>query len=189
MSCEHFLRHFWYDEHNAFYEAFLRDKLQDVGISIVPWASSSSLLTSSGPSGSLEVEEDQAMSRHRTVRSFHPSKISFPGLPSHAEVSIGHIHWSLLDDLVLILMYISPVISRLRSMKSKWATPPYMAIHTSLPKPQTKRHKTSPKWPSRRRIPSVVFRIRITSMSSRIGKWWTPHATPRRRKNVSSPFT
>lgn len=75
MSCEQFLSQFWYDDNHHFYESFLRDKLQDVGISIVAWSSSSS--------------EMKAMSRQRTVRSFHPSKISFPGLPSHAEVSIS----------------------------------------------------------------------------------------------------
>ena len=73
LSCEHFLTSFWYDADNVFYETFLRDKLQDVGISVVAWNDSS---------GSSDCE------RHRTVRSFHPSKISFPGLPSHAEVSL-----------------------------------------------------------------------------------------------------
>lgn len=64
-----FLKNFWLDV--GWYERFLADKLEDISITVGEWSLSST--------GSLT-------SFTRNVRSCHPSKISFPGLPSHAEV-------------------------------------------------------------------------------------------------------
>lgn len=69
VDCDVFLNKFWINI--AFYERFLIEKLLDVGVEIGEWT----------------VSADKVGNRQRTVRSFHPSKISFPGLPSHAEVS------------------------------------------------------------------------------------------------------
>jgi hypothetical protein len=68
VDCEGFLHKFWFNI--AFFERFLIEKLMDVGVEIGEWKSSG----------------DHPFNRQRTVRSLHPSKISFPGLPSHAEV-------------------------------------------------------------------------------------------------------
>lgn len=68
VDCDGFLHKFWF--HVAFFERFLIEKLLDVGVEIGEWKQSG----------------DHPINRHRTVRSLHPSKISFPGLPSHAEV-------------------------------------------------------------------------------------------------------
>jgi hypothetical protein len=53
---------------NEWYENFLSKSLQDINISVSSWN---------------ENEIDQ--SKVREVKSHHPSKVSFPGLPSHAE--------------------------------------------------------------------------------------------------------
>jgi hypothetical protein len=53
---------------DEWYENFLSKSLQDINISISTWN---------------ENETDQ--SKVREVKSHHPSKVSFPGLPSHAE--------------------------------------------------------------------------------------------------------
>lgn len=60
--------HMWLDgEWNEF---FLSDRLKDINVSVGEW----------------EVEGGEESSiLMRKVRSYHPSKISFPGLPSHAE--------------------------------------------------------------------------------------------------------
>lgn len=68
LDCEDFLHKFWFNI--AFFERFLIEKLLDVGVEIEAWKQSG----------------DHPINRSRTVRSLHPSKISFPGLPSHAEV-------------------------------------------------------------------------------------------------------
>ena len=65
-----FLNLFWLDANNYYYYSFLHDKLQDLDVSMSEWSDSS-----------------------RKIRSLHPSKISFPGLPSHAEsIKIQNIH-------------------------------------------------------------------------------------------------
>jgi hypothetical protein len=53
-----------------FYERFLLDKLKDIGVEIEDW----------------RIDEGKPHVKVRNIKSFHPSKISFPGLPSHAEV-------------------------------------------------------------------------------------------------------
>lgn len=67
INIEGFVEKLWLN--NAFYEKFLSEKLKDIGIEIGDWNE----VAGSGV-------------RKRQVRSFHPAKISFPGLPSHAEV-------------------------------------------------------------------------------------------------------
>jgi hypothetical protein len=67
LDCEDFLHKFWFNI--AFLERFLIEKLLDVGVEIEDW----------------KQIGDHPINRSRTVRSLHPSKISFPGLPSHAE--------------------------------------------------------------------------------------------------------
>lgn len=62
-----FLREFWTD--GAWYERFLREKLEDLDITIGEWEPSSTNVTV----------------MNRNIKSYHPSKISFPGLPSYAE--------------------------------------------------------------------------------------------------------
>jgi hypothetical protein len=66
-----------------FYETFLVDKLHDIGVNIGPWTDHAS--------GS-----DKKCIKTRNVQCFHPSKISFPGLPSHAEVRLLFLSASIL---------------------------------------------------------------------------------------------
>ncbi len=58
--------HMWLD--SEWNEFFLSDRLKDINVTVGEW----------------EVEGDSPVLM-RKVRSYHPSKISFPGLPSHAE--------------------------------------------------------------------------------------------------------
>ena len=67
-----FLNRFWLDK--GWYERFLCEKLLDISINIEDWT-----LISAQPKTSFT----------RKVKSYHPSKISFPGLPSHAEVNLS----------------------------------------------------------------------------------------------------
>ncbi len=69
IDCEVYLSSFW--SKPGFYERFLVEKLSDVGVQIGEWS----------------IGVDNPNTKLRTVRCFHPSKISFPGLPSHAEVN------------------------------------------------------------------------------------------------------
>ena len=61
-----FVTRFWLD--SAWYENFMVVKLEDINVSIGEW-----------------IEENPNL-KTRNVKCYHPSKISFPGLPSHAEV-------------------------------------------------------------------------------------------------------
>ena len=78
-----FKEKFWLDA--KWFENFLVHKLSDLSVSVGDWELASvdgvaaASAGGSGPASSTGVLQ-------RTVRSFHPSKISFPGLPSHAEV-------------------------------------------------------------------------------------------------------
>jgi hypothetical protein len=66
ISLEGFITEFWLDI--SWYEKFLTEKLLDLSVEIEPW-----------------IQGDKATVKSRKVKSFHPSKVSFPGLPSHAE--------------------------------------------------------------------------------------------------------
>lgn len=68
-SIDTFVRSFWLDVN--WYERFLSDKLLDISINVSDWVLSS---------------EKPFIAYTRNVKSYHPSKISFPGLTSHAEV-------------------------------------------------------------------------------------------------------
>lgn len=58
---------------STWYEDFLTHKLMNLSVSVSDWTPS--------------VGNDKVLTR--TIRSYHPSKISFPGLPSHAEVDMS----------------------------------------------------------------------------------------------------
>lgn len=66
MDVDTFLRSYWYD--GAWYERFLSDHLEDLNVTVGEWSIT--------PDGSNKV---------RQIHSYHPSKVSFPGLPTHAE--------------------------------------------------------------------------------------------------------
>jgi hypothetical protein len=68
-SIDTFVKSFWLDIN--WYERFLSEKLLDISINVGDWILSS---------------EKPFTAYTRNVKSYHPSKISFPGLPSHAEV-------------------------------------------------------------------------------------------------------
>jgi hypothetical protein len=68
VDLEGFVELFW--SKPQWYEEFLTEKLLDLSVNVGEWSPN---------------PEDPA-TQVRTVKSYHPSKISFPGLPSHAEV-------------------------------------------------------------------------------------------------------
>jgi hypothetical protein len=68
-----FLKCFWLD--SAWYERFLVEKLEDINVTVGEWAPA-----------------QEAVGFIRSVRSAHPSKLSFPGLPTHAESLKTHIY-------------------------------------------------------------------------------------------------
>lgn len=80
VDIDTFLELFWRD--TQWYEEFLTEKLLDLSVNVEEWAPSA---------------ENPAI-QARTVKSYHPSKISFPGLPSHAEV-----HANVVADTVGIM--------------------------------------------------------------------------------------
>ena len=67
------------------YHKFLVDKLCDINVEIGSWSTESSTSSSSNFASNCETQI-----LRREVHSYHPSKITFPGLPSHAEVSLFH---------------------------------------------------------------------------------------------------
>ena len=68
ISSGKFLELFWIE--NAWYKSFLVDKLLDLEVGLSDW----------------QNEKGSEGTKHsRTVKSLHPSQVSFPGLPSHAE--------------------------------------------------------------------------------------------------------
>ena len=68
VDMESFLSAFWDDA--GWYEKFLTEKLEDLNVKIDEWT----------------AVQGAANTKSRSILSYHPSKISFPGLPSHAEV-------------------------------------------------------------------------------------------------------
>jgi hypothetical protein len=64
---------FWSDP--SWYANFLENQLQDLNVEVCSWETSN-------------TGNESIVKRVRKVKSFHPSKVSFPGLPSHAEVCI-----------------------------------------------------------------------------------------------------
>lgn len=88
-----FLDMFWTKP--GWYEEFLVGKLLDLSVNIGEWAPS----------------PEQPTAQARTVRSYHPSKISFPGLPSHAEVInvvlvTSDVYISISGDVVGVALWV-----------------------------------------------------------------------------------
>eukprot|EP01032_Pedospumella_encystans_P011246 gene11246-13086_t len=67
IDVDGFYEMFWGNA--QWFEEFLINKLKDLSVSVGDWAPS----------------PEQPNAHTRTVKSYHPAKISFPGLPSHAE--------------------------------------------------------------------------------------------------------
>ncbi len=82
IDIDSFSETFWSD--NSWYEKFLVEKLCDLSVHVGEWTLSSN-------------------SQMRNIRSFHPAKISFPGLPSHAEVAFC-------ISVILFLYNVSPSV-------------------------------------------------------------------------------
>eukprot|EP01040_Poterioochromonas_malhamensis_P004114 gene4114-4404_t len=67
IDLHQFLQLCWYNV--EFYENFMVQKLQDIHVTIGTW----------------DTSKEKNNVKTREIKCFHPSKISFPGLPSHAE--------------------------------------------------------------------------------------------------------
>lgn len=74
-----FYKVFWLD--SDWYANFLTEQLQDLNVEVGNWEDKYHPIRT-------ENSQDVAK-KSRVVRSFHPSKVSFPGLPSHAEVKLN----------------------------------------------------------------------------------------------------
>ena len=88
IDVDGFYEMFWGNA--QWFEEFLINKLKDLSVSVGDWAPS----------------PEQPNAHTRTVKSYHPAKISFPGLPSHAEVSIysdSMLIYSVIICFVLLL--------------------------------------------------------------------------------------
>lgn len=68
---------FWLN--SEWYKEFLTNQLKDIEIQISDW--------DKVPIDINSANDTFPISMKRKVRSLHPAKMSFPGLPSHAEVS------------------------------------------------------------------------------------------------------
>ena len=66
IDIETFKNSFWGD--SFWFEKFLSDYLEDLSVNVGDW----------------NIDE-KSKTEIRQIRSYHPSKVSFPGLPSHAE--------------------------------------------------------------------------------------------------------
>mmetsp|Transcript_27612 Transcript_27612/g.39197 ORF Transcript_27612/g.39197 Transcript_27612/m.39197 type:complete len:718 (+) Transcript_27612:13-2166(+) len=75
IDLEEFLNIFWID--SQWYNNFLVEKLCDIKVDIGQWTREEKTESGSSTNDNLIL--------CREVSSYHPSKISFPGLPSHAE--------------------------------------------------------------------------------------------------------
>ena len=86
VDIETFYNVFWLN--SQWYKDFLTNQLKDIEIQISDWekVSSESTTTTSNSNDSFPV------SLKRKVRSLHPAKMNFPGLASHAEVSVLHVY-------------------------------------------------------------------------------------------------
>lgn len=92
ISQERFLEEFWFS--SVFYEQFLRESLQDEEVIVGEWREREPPASSAEPA-SLE--------RIRHVQSKHPCKVSFPGLPSHADsVKVQKISFENQDELSIL---------------------------------------------------------------------------------------
>jgi hypothetical protein len=78
---------FWDNE--AFFESFLSKQLEDLSVQVSSWENVE--IKNSNPAQSTHTHT-QTITKQRQVRSYHPSRVSFPGLPSHAEVGLHLYH-------------------------------------------------------------------------------------------------
>ena len=83
IDLRNFLHLCWYN--HEFYEHFLVQRLKDLGVEISPW----------------QVHAENNDVQIREIKSFHPSKISFPGLPSHAEVKFSYFLIQYFPEIVM----------------------------------------------------------------------------------------
>jgi len=79
----------------SWYETFLKETLDNEQVEVGEWRHTS-------------VGQEKSVIMTRSVRSLHPSKLSFPGLPSHAE-SIktqvqSYVWWSSMHILYLSII-------------------------------------------------------------------------------------
>lgn len=93
IPVDYFLQNFWLSK---FYEKFLEEKLLDKEISTETWRKESNIedlsSTTSSSSSSSSISStiisincfNENEKIRKTIQSLHPSKVSFPGLPSHA---------------------------------------------------------------------------------------------------------
>jgi hypothetical protein len=80
-----FVNLFWRDK--KWFEKFLADQVGDIDIEIGDW---------------MEDNADNSGRRSREIRSFHPSRISFPGLPAHCESRKTQILEFFLQDKLFV---------------------------------------------------------------------------------------
>lgn len=78
VDLETFYNVFWLN--SQWYKDFLTNQLKDIEIQVSDWENTPVDITGANDTFSVSLK--------RKVRSLHPAKMSFPGLPSHAEVSI-----------------------------------------------------------------------------------------------------
>lgn len=79
IDLDSFIELFW--ESRDFFESFLSMQLEDLSVQVGPWEI---IENNNNHTSSAQI---QSISKQRQIRSYHPSRVSFPGLPSHAEVS------------------------------------------------------------------------------------------------------
>jgi len=75
IDTDSFIDLFWRD--STWFCRFLTEKLEDLNVSVGEWEEQ----------GTPCLSPNKSFTNLRNIRSYHPSKLSFPGLPSHAEVS------------------------------------------------------------------------------------------------------
>ena len=79
VSLSQFYSYFWDDE-SPFYDAFMKEALEDVEIRVGAWHATLD---------DLGADDADSLERTRNVESRHPIRVKFPGTPSHA-LSIKH---------------------------------------------------------------------------------------------------
>lgn len=110
----------YWEDHNWF-SSFLSEYLEDLSVEVgllenqsndqsnSQGSSCNGRNNSSGSKVEINDAEDgekkiQIIQRRRQVRSYHPSKVSFPGLPSHAEVYRSVYNREQLIELYMIFL-------------------------------------------------------------------------------------
>ena len=78
IDIDSFVTIFWKDI--AWYDRFLCDGLGDINVNISEWECMNT--------NQHVADNGLNLVMSRKIHSYHPSKMSFPGLPSHAEVRV-----------------------------------------------------------------------------------------------------